>query len=105
MNDTIDWKKYLIVLLITGGLFFTAIYLSNYFGNQKLDQLKTIQDKIAIDILSSENNFQFSSDQKLKYVSWLEKNAPKFNFTISFPKDGKEYVYEPWHIRWYPPKQ
>ena len=51
-NDNFDWKKYLIVFLITLGLFFTAIYLSNYFGNQKINQLKTIQDKIAIDIPS-----------------------------------------------------
>ena len=49
MNNNFDWKKYLIVLLITMGLFFTAIYLSNYFGNQKINQLKTIQDKISID--------------------------------------------------------
>ncbi len=58
----------------------------------------------TVDILSSENNYKFSSDQKLKYVSWLEKNAGRFNFKISFPKDGTEYVYEPWHIRWYPSK-
>jgi len=56
----------------------------------------------VVDVLSSENGYQFSSDQHLKYVSWLENNAASFNFTISYPKDSKEYVYEPWHIRWYP---
>ena len=59
----------------------------------------------VVDILSSESNYKFSSDPKLKYSTWLEKNAPKFNFTISFPKGNKEYVYEPWHIRWFPPKK
>ena len=43
----IDWKKYLIVFLITVGLFLTASYLSNYFGNKKINQLKLIQDKMA----------------------------------------------------------
>ncbi len=57
----------------------------------------------VVDVLSSENNYTFTSDPHLKYVGWLEKNAPKFNFTISYPKGGTEYVYEPWHIRWYPP--
>ena len=47
----IDWKKYLIVFLITVLLFATASYVSNYFGQKKIDQLKSIQDKIAIDIL------------------------------------------------------
>jgi len=57
INNNIDWKKYLIVFLITVGLFVTAIYLSNYFGSKKINELKTIQDKIAIDILSSETQF------------------------------------------------
>ncbi|OGI74884.1 hypothetical protein A2740_02610 [Candidatus Nomurabacteria bacterium RIFCSPHIGHO2_01_FULL_43_16] len=69
MNNNIDWKKYLIVLLITTGLFFTAIYLSNYFGNQKINQLKTIQDKISIDILSSETQFSLLSELSCKNIS------------------------------------
>ena len=69
MNNNIDWKKYLIVLLITVGLFVTAIYLSNYFGNQKINQLKTIQDKIAIDILSSETQFSLLSELSCKSIS------------------------------------
>jgi LAS superfamily LD-carboxypeptidase LdcB len=56
----------------------------------------------TVDILSSENNYQFSLDGDLKYVAWLEKNAPRYNFKISYPKDGIEYQYEPWHVRWYP---
>ncbi|MFA6257765.1 MAG: hypothetical protein WC671_02000 [Candidatus Paceibacterota bacterium] len=69
MNNNIDWKKYLIVLLITVGLFVTAIYLSNYFGNKKINQLKTIQDKIAIDILSSETQFSLLSELSCKSIS------------------------------------
>ncbi|MEK7471258.1 MAG: hypothetical protein AAB623_01250 [Patescibacteria group bacterium] len=69
MNNNIDWKKYLIVFFITVGLFVTAIYLSNYFGNQKINQLKTIQDKIAIDILSSETQFSLLSELSCKSIS------------------------------------
>ena len=69
MNNTFDWKKYLIVFLITVGLFVTAIYLSNYFGNQKINQLKTIQDKISIDILSSETQFSMLSELSCKNIS------------------------------------
>jgi LAS superfamily LD-carboxypeptidase LdcB len=58
----------------------------------------------AVDILSSENNYKFSLNPELKYVGWLEKNASRFNFKISYPKGGTEYVYEPWHLRWYPPQ-
>lgn len=69
MNNNIDWKKYFLVLLITAGLFLTAIYLSNYFGEKKLSQLKTIQDQIAIDILSSETQFSLLSELSCKNVS------------------------------------
>jgi hypothetical protein len=68
-NNNIDWKKYLIVFLITVGLFFTASYLSDYFGNKKINQLKSIQDKIAIDILSSETQFSLLSELSCKNIS------------------------------------
>ena len=68
-NSNIDWRKYLIVLLITAGLFVTAIYLSNYFGNQKINQLKTIQDQISIDVLSSETQFSLLSELSCKNIS------------------------------------
>lgn len=56
----------------------------------------------AVDILSDENGYQFSSDPTLRYAVWLEKNARRYNFNISYPQDSKEYCYEPWHVRWYP---
>ena len=69
MQNTIDWKKYVIVFIITISLFLTANYLSNYFGNKKLDQLKSIQDKISIDILSSETQFSLLQESSCKNVS------------------------------------
>jgi len=69
MSNNFDWKKYLIVFFITAGLFITAIYLSNYFGNKKIEQLKSIQDKISIDILSSETQFSLLSELSCKNIS------------------------------------
>jgi hypothetical protein len=69
MDNNIDWKKYLIVFLITVGLFITAGYISNYFGDRKINQLKSIQDKIAIDILSSETQFSLLSEMSCKNIS------------------------------------
>src|SRR3989338_354687 len=69
MNNNIDWKKYLIVFAITLGLFLSASYVSNYFGDKKIDQLKAIQDKISIDILSSETQFSLLSELSCKNIS------------------------------------
>jgi hypothetical protein len=68
-NNHIDWKKYLIVFLITITLFLSASYVSNYFSNKKVDQLKSIQDKISIDILSSETQFSLLSELSCKNIS------------------------------------
>ncbi len=56
-NQNIDWKKYIFAFLITVAIFATAIYLSNYFNQKKIDEIHSIQDKISIDILSSETQF------------------------------------------------
>jgi hypothetical protein len=68
-NNNVDWKKYLIVFLITVTLFLSASYVSNFFADKKIDQLKNIQDKIAIDILSSETQFSLLSELSCKNIS------------------------------------
>lgn len=36
---------------------------------------------------------------KTPAYTWLQKNASKYGFTLSYPKGNKYYVYEPWHWR------
>lgn len=31
--------------------------------------------------------------------TWMQKNAHKYGFTLSYPKGNAYYVYEPWHWR------
>ena len=69
MNNNIDWKKYLIVFLITVTLFSTAGYISSYFSSQKINQIESIQDNIAISILSSETQFSLLQELSCKNVS------------------------------------
>ncbi len=56
------WKKYLYAFLITAAIFATALYLGNYFSNQKLNDLKTTESQISVDILSSETQFALLGD-------------------------------------------
>lgn len=64
-----DWKKYVIVLFITTTIFATGLWLSNYFNNKKIDQLKTIEDKISLDLMSSETQFSLLQELSCKDVS------------------------------------
>lgn len=89
-NNNIDFKKYFLVFLITLGLFLTASYLSNYFSNQKITQLKTIQDNIAIDILSSETQFSLLSELSCKNVdtSGLSSELDELGSKLSWGEEN-----------------
>src|ERR1700733_11672705 len=67
-HNTFDWKKYLLVFAITAAIFGTAIYVSNYFGDRKLSEIRTIQDNISIDILSSETQFSLLENSSCQSV-------------------------------------
>ncbi len=49
-----DSKKYILAFIITAVIFFTAILTSNWFGQKKIENIRSIQDQISTDILSSE---------------------------------------------------
>lgn len=40
-----------------------------------------------------------STFEKTEAFVWLVKNAHKYGFIMSYPKDNKYYMYEPWHWR------
>ncbi len=68
MQNSISWKKYIFSFIITAIIFATALMLSNYFSKKKLDEIKSIQDKIAIDILSSETQFSLLEESSCKDI-------------------------------------
>lgn len=53
----IDTKKYIFTFVITSAIFATAFFTSTFFSNKRIESVKSIQDNIAIDILSSETQF------------------------------------------------
>ncbi len=63
------WKRYLLAFVITLGIFASAFWISNYFSNKKLADVKAIQDKISVDILSSETEYALLSELSCKDVS------------------------------------
>lgn len=64
-----DWKKYVIVLFITSTIFITGLWLSNYFNTKKIDQLKNIESKISLDLMSSETQFNLLQELSCKDIS------------------------------------
>lgn len=67
--EKLDVKKYIIVFFITLFLFMGAVVLAGYLNNKKIDQIKSIQNTISIDILSSETQFSLLSELSCQDVS------------------------------------
>lgn len=53
----VDSKKYFIAFGITAVIFLTAIVVSNALGAKKLEDVRAIENRVALDILSSETQF------------------------------------------------
>ncbi|MEK7514488.1 MAG: hypothetical protein AAB587_01570 [Patescibacteria group bacterium] len=64
-----DVKKYLVVFFITALIFFTAISLANSISDKKLEEIRAIEDRVAIDILSSETQFSLLAESSCDAVN------------------------------------
>ncbi len=64
-----DIKRYIVVFVITLALFVTTMALSSFLSGRKLENIKSIQDTVAIDIMSSETQFQLLQELSCKDVA------------------------------------
>ncbi len=67
-NKHIDWRKYVITFFITASIFGTAIYASNYFNNKRINEIRSIQESISTNIMSSETQVSLLSDLECEDV-------------------------------------
>jgi len=56
------WSKYIFVLILTLGVFAISWYVSGYFSQKKIAEIRDIQNKVATDILASETEFSLLSE-------------------------------------------
>ncbi len=73
-----DWVRYIAVFLITFTIFLTAVWLSSFMNDRKLSDIKNIQDKVSIDLMSSETQFQLLQGFSCKDVS-VSTLSPELN--------------------------
>jgi hypothetical protein len=65
----IETRKYIFTFALTATLFVTAFFASSFFSEKRVENVKEIQDNIAVDILSLETQFDL-----LKEVSCSSVN-------------------------------
>ena len=64
----IDFKKYFVTFMITAVIFATAIFVSNNLGQKKLEDVRAIENRVALDILSSETQFALLEETSCKDI-------------------------------------
>jgi len=87
----ISWKKYAYTFLITAVIFITAIYLSNYFSQKKINEIKNIESRIAVDILASETQFSLLSELSCRDIgsSFLSKELATLGDKLAYTEQNR----------------
>lgn len=53
----------------------------------------------TIDISTPKLGSGYTAFESTEAYQWLQKNAYKYGFILSYPKDNQYYIFEPWHWR------
>jgi len=69
ISNGMNWQKYIFALLITSGIFFTAFFVSNYFNEKRIEEIQSIENKIAVDILSIETQFDLLEELSCENIA------------------------------------
>lgn len=63
------WQKYLLAFIITTAIFGTAFYLTTRLDARRLADIRTTQEAISIDILSTETQFELLGNLDCSAIS------------------------------------
>ncbi len=69
MRQPLDKNKYIITFIITAIIFAGMIYINNMLDEKRFGDTKAIQDQIALDLLSSETQFNLLKETSCKNVN------------------------------------
>jgi regulator of replication initiation timing len=64
-----NYKRYILAFVITSAIFATAVLVSNKLSTDKLIQVRAIEDKMSIDILSLETQFDLLQELSCEQIS------------------------------------
>lgn len=63
------WQKYILAFVITAAIFGTAFYIAARLDARRIADIRTTQDTIAVDLLSSETQFELLGNLDCSTIS------------------------------------
>jgi hypothetical protein len=76
-------KRYLNVFLITTVIFLLVLWLSNELSNRKITELKSLEDQIGLNILSTETRFSLLEKTSCDHVMASKDNSIGLNSELA----------------------
>lgn len=86
------YHKYIWTFLITVAIFLGVTSISNYFDNRRISEIRSIEDGISLNILSSETQFDLLREtpcEDLGNDSSLSKELDSLGARLSFLEDTR----------------
>lgn len=91
IREKIETKKYVFAFVITTLVFFGAFLISNRFSEKRIAEIKTVEDKISLDILSSETQFALlkeSSCKAIDHSTTFSEELSSLSSKLSYMEDN-----------------
>ncbi len=82
-----NWTRYIMAFAITALIFMTAFLVSNNINDARVNNIRAIQENMAIDILSLETQFQLLQELSCKDIrenSVLSKELASLSSRLSY---------------------
>lgn len=88
-----DYRKYIIAFSITAVIFATAVFVSNMLSSKKLEDVRSIENRVALDILSSETQFSLLEETSCKDIGpgFLSKELGSLGEKLTYAENGTDF--------------
>jgi glutaredoxin len=85
----VDSKKYLVAFIITALIFGTAVLASQVLNDKKIEDVREIENRVALDILSSETQFALLAETSCKDIGpgFLSKELGPLGERLSYAEN------------------
>ncbi|MEK7176790.1 MAG: hypothetical protein AAB719_00615 [Patescibacteria group bacterium] len=89
-----DSKKYIVAFLITAVIFGTAIFVSNILNQKKLEDVRVIENRVALDILSSETQFALLEETSCSDIGpgFLSKELGSLGEKLTYAENQTDLI-------------
>ncbi len=89
----LDSKKYLMAFLITAVIFGTAVFASSVLTNKKIDNVRDIENRVALDILSSETQFALLAETSCRDIGpgFLSRELGPLGEKLSYAENSSSF--------------